>query len=421
MSKLKKTGIRKFLIFPILIFIIALFTGCGPASSGGEKEAVSLTLWCDDRNMEILRSSLETFREMYKDEAEFDFSYGTESEISCKETVLADPQAAADIYVFADDQFYELWSAGALLEITRNTDEVIEAVGGVDSGAAHAAMKDGKLYAYPETEGNGYFLYYRPSYFSEEDIQSLDNILKTAAANNKKFAMDFSSGWYIYSFFKAAGLDISYDTNTNLASCNWNSTDGKYTGVDVVNAMLKVAAHPGFVSATDGAFLEGVKDGSIIAGVNGPWNADSVKEAWGDDFAAAKLPCCNIKSDQLQMCSFTGYKLVGINAYTKYPEWSMRLAEYLTGEDIQLRRFKEIGECPANVNVAHSEEVQASPVVAALAEQSRYGYTQNVPASFWDASELLGAMIAGLNSDNRDIQEVLDSMVKVVEATSSDE
>ena len=417
MSKLKNSGIIKILIFPVLIFIIVLSVGCGASSTGKQKEAVELTLWCDDRNMNILQSSLEEFREMYKDEADFEFHYGTESEISCKETVLADPEAAADIFVFADDQFNELWSAGALLEVTRNAGKVIDSVGGVDSGAAHAAMRNGKLYAYPETEGNGYFLYYRPSYFKAEDLESLNDILKTAASNNKKFTMDFSSGWYIYSFFKGAGLDVSYDVNTDTSVCNWNAVDGKYTGVDVVNAMLKVAAHPGFVSATDEGFLKGVKDGSIIAGVNGPWNADTVKEAWGDDFAAAKLPCYTLKGDQVQMCSFTGYKLLGVNAYSKYPEWAMKLAEYLTGEDIQLRRFKEIGECPANVKAAQNEEVQASPVVAALAAQSRYGFTQNVPGTFWDASELLGAFIAGLNADNRDIQEVLDSMVMTVEGT----
>ena len=421
MSNLKGTGIRKFLIFPILIFIIVFYAGCGAAASGDERETVELTLWCDDRNMDILQSSLEEFKEKHKDEADFEFHYGTESEISCKETVLADPEAAADIFAFADDQFNELWSAGTLLEVTRNTDEIIESVGGVHSGAAQAAMRNGKLYAYPETAGNGYFLYYRPSYFSKEDIESLDTILKIAASNNKKFTMDFSSGWYIYSFFKAAGLDISYDINTDTASCNWNDTEQKYTGVDVVNSMMKVAAHPGFISTTDDGFLKGIEDGSIIAGVNGAWNADRVKELWGEDFAAAKLPCYTLKGDQVQMCSFTGYKLVGVNVHTKYPEWAMRLAEYLTGEDIQLRRFKEIGECPANAKVAQSDEVQSSPVVAALAEQSRYGFTQNVPGTFWDASELLGATIAGLNGDNRDIQMLLDGMVEAVEGSGSNE
>ena len=409
---------RKILCL-ISILFVALLSGCGNAAA--DKEPIKLTLWCDDRNMDILQSALDDFQELYKDDATFEFSYGTESEISCKETVLADPEAAADIYVFADDQFNELWSAGTLLEITEDTDNVIESVGGKSSGAAAAAMRDDKLYAYPETAGNGYFLYYRPSYFSDEDIQSLDSILKIAASNNKKFTMDFSSGWYIYSFFKAAGLDINYDVNTGVTNCTWNATDGKYSGEDVVNAMLKIAAHPGFVSATDDGFLSGVKDGSIIAGVNGAWNAESVQQAWGDDFAVAKLPCYTIKSDQVQMCSFTGYKLVGVNAYTKYPEWSMKLAEYITGEQIQLRRFEQIGECPANVKVAASEEVQASPVIAALAEQSQYGFTQNVPNSFWDASTLLGTTIAGLNGDNKNIQEMLDSTVEAIEAPISDE
>ena len=346
-------NLKHFVILACIMSSVLLLSACGAAAER-EKETVKLTLWCDDRNMDILQSALDDFREQYKDEVEFEFSYGTESEISCKETVLADPEGAADLYVFADDQFNELWSAGALMEINENKDKIVAAVGGEESGAAVAAMRDGKLYAYPETAGNGYFLYYRPSYFSEEDIQSLDTILKIAASNNKKFTMDFSSGWYIYSFFKAAGLDINFDVNTGETQCGWNSTDGKYKGTDVVDAMLKIAEHPGFISTTDDGFLSGVKDGSIIAGVNGAWNAENVQAVWGDDFAAAKLPSYTLKNDRVQMCSFTGYKLLGVNAYTKYPQWSMRLAEYITGEEIQLKRFEEIGECPANIKVAGS-------------------------------------------------------------------
>ena len=113
----KADGVRRFTAFFTAFLLLVLLSGCG-ASSASENEPVKLTLWCDDRNMDILQSSLEGFREMHKDEAEFEFSYGTESEITCKETVLADPEAAADIFVFADDQFNELWSAGVLLEIT---------------------------------------------------------------------------------------------------------------------------------------------------------------------------------------------------------------------------------------------------------------------------------------------------------------
>ena len=40
-----------------------------------------------------------------------------------------------------------------------------------------------KLYAYPETSGNGYFLYYNKEYFSENDIDKLDTILDTSLSS----------------------------------------------------------------------------------------------------------------------------------------------------------------------------------------------------------------------------------------------
>jgi arabinogalactan oligomer/maltooligosaccharide transport system substrate-binding protein len=116
------------------------------------------------------------------------------------------------------------------------------------------------------------------------------------------------------------------------------------------------------------------------------------------------------------MCSFTGYKLVGVNAYTQNADWAMRLARRMTDEKNQLKRFEDTGECPSNVNAESSDEVQAAPAVAALAEQSRYGYIQSVAEPFWNASSLFGITIAGGNADNNDLQALLDTMVDGITA-----
>lgn len=43
-------------------------------------------------------------------------------------------------------------------------------------------------------------LYYNKKYLSDSDVKTLDGILKVAEKNHKKFMMDWSSGWYLYSF-----------------------------------------------------------------------------------------------------------------------------------------------------------------------------------------------------------------------------
>ena len=89
----------------------------------------------------------------------------------------------------------------------------------------------------------------------------------------------------------------------------------------------------------------------------------------------------------------------------------MRLAEYLANEETQLLRFETVGQCPANLSVANSDKVKASPAVSATAEQAPYSYIQHVADPFWDASSEFGTIIANGNPDAINLQDLLDKMV----------
>ena len=184
--------------------------------------------------------------------------------------------------------------------------------------------------------------------------------------------------------------------------------------MDVAQAMLDVAASPAFSNRTDTAFLSGVQDGSVIAGVSGVWNAVAVKEAWGDDMGAAKLPTYTCAGQQVQMASFSGCKLIGVNAYSRHPDWAARLAEWIVSEENQRLRFELRGQGPANVNAANSPEVQASPAIAALLEQSNYSQLQRVGGKFWDpVAEFSGSMAQG-NPSGASLQVQLDRLAEGV-------
>lgn len=398
----------------VIITALTLTAGCFPRVS---KPTVNLSVWWSDENdRELINAEIEKFKEKYSDEAQLEITISTENVLTVRNTVLARPQSAADVYMFADDQFDDLCRAGALHDITENTDDIIAANGGADNGICRAVTYGDKLYGYPITTGNGYFLYYNSSYFTEDDIKSLDRILEISAENGKKTAIDYSSGWYIYSFFRGAGMNLGINDDGISNHCNWNSTDGKYKGTDVVEAMLAIANHNGFANLDDKGFLNGVKDGTVIAGINGAWNAETVKAAWGDNFAAAKLPSFTIAGDSVQMWSFSGYKLLGVNAYTENPEWAMKLAEFLSSEDIQIKRFEIIGECPSNVNAAQSPTVKSAPVIAALMEQARFADSQRIANTYWNPSYIFGITMAGGNPDNKDLQAILDTLVNGITA-----
>lgn len=413
---MRRIGIKAILLSAALAVTSVLTSGCA-GKERKELPVVKLSVWwSDEEDRELINRTIKAFQEEHADEAVFEIAVSKENILTVRETVLNNVNAAADIFVFADDQFEALRQAGALLEISENVDDIIAANGGKDNGACRAAMYDDRLYAYPLAAGNGYFLYYNSAYFSAEDIQNLDRMLEISAENGKKLTIDYSSGWYIYSFFQGAGLELKLSADGIANECNWNAVDAQYAGVDVAEAMLQIALHDGFVSCDDQGFLDGVRNGNIIAGVNGPWNAEAVKQAWGDDFATAKLPCYTIAGDQVQMSSFSGYKLLGVNPNSENSYWAMKLAERLSDEEMQLGRFASIGECPSNVNAALSEEVLASPVIAALSEQSQYAHAQHIADTYWHPTYIYGITIAGGNPDHQDLQTLLDNMTNEITA-----
>ncbi len=228
--------------------------------------------------------------------------------------------------------------------------------------------------------------------------------------------MDWSSAWYVYAFFGNTGMEVRINEDGITNTCTWNSAEGSIRGVDVAQAMLDIAASPAFSNRTDTAFLTGVQDGSVIAGVSGVWNAVAVKEAWGDDMGAAKLPTFTCAGQQIQMASFSGCKLIGVNAYSPEAEWAARLAEWITGEDGQARRFAVRGQGPSNIRAANSPEVQGSPAIAALLAQSEFSQLQRVGGKFWDpVTEFAGNMALG-NPGGVPLQEQLDRLVEGVTA-----
>lgn len=404
--------IRKLLSVVVMLAVCAgVFSGCNTVEPPKD---VMLSVWCASEDIPMITEMVEAFKEKYKDEANLSITISAEGEDTCKDTILANPEAAADVFSFAADQFNSLRAAGALLKLTENADSIKRANSA--SSVEVVTASDGQLYAYPATASNGYFLYYNSNYLTEEDVKSLDRILEVAAKNGKKVTMDIGSGWYIYSFFKGAGLDVELSDDGTANVCNWNSTSGSYTGVDVAQAMLRIAEHEGFFACGDDTFKADAKNGSVIAGISGTWLSNDIKEAFGDGYAAAKLPEYTIKDSSVQMHSFAGYKLIGVSAHTDEPIWSQRLADWITNEENQLKRFEMRGEGPSNINAASTDEVKASIAISALSEQSRFGHLQNVADSFWTPTSIFGNTIAAKNMDNIDLQVLLDTMVSGITA-----
>ena len=427
MIEIRKTmkgqkNMKKFLAIALALCMVFALAACGqtaapaaseaPAESAAPeaKEPIKLTVWVGDNYPAVTEKMIESFKAAYPDET-FDITIGIESESTCKDTILTDPEAAADVFTFADDQLNELVNAGAIQKVEMNVDTITAAN---TAGAIAAASVDGTLYAYPMSASNGYFLFYDSNFFTEEDVQSLNTMCEKAAAEGKSVGMQFGAdgGWYLYSFFKGAGLNMAVNEDGVTNSCDWNNE----TGVAVCQGILDLVATGAFIADATSNLVSGAADGSVVALVDGTWDSGAIQEAFGDGYACVKLPTFNVNGEAVQMSSFAGYKLIGVNPHSANVGWAMLLAEWLTNEENQVLRFEDQGDGPSNVNAAVSDAVAANPALAALAAQSEFATVQRVGGNYWTNAATLGTILSNGNPDGTPLNELLDTAVAGITA-----
>ncbi len=382
-----------------------------PALESGK---VELTIWAGDSYDDCLFEMVESFKQEYAGQADFEINVMESSDADTRNAVLNDIYNAGDIFSMPDDQLYSLIAGGGLSPVENQ-----EAIKNANlAEAVEAASYNGTLYAYPYSADNGYFLYYNKDYLTADDVKTMDGLLAAAEAVGKKVSMEFNSGWYLYSFFGNTGLEFGINDDSITNHCNWNSTEGSIKGVDIAEALLNITASPAFVPQPDGDFVTGVQSGDFIAGVSGVWNAAAIKEAWGDAYGAVKLPTYTCAGQQIQMASFTGYKMYGVNAYSEHLGWAHKLAEWITNEQNQTLRFNARSTGPSNINAAASEDVAKDPAIAAIIDQSRYGVLQRVGNSYWNACTSFADIIAAGNTDNLELQDLMDTLVSGITASA---
>lgn len=409
----------------LAIFLsVAMVLAMMAIPAAAEGEAIDLVLWGAEEDQALLAELVEGFKAQYAGQT-FNIQIGVESESTAKDTILTDVEAAADVFAFATDQLNDLIAAGALINLDSEISAVLPAYAGktIDDvkaanagGIVDAATRDGKLYAFPMAAGNNYFLYYDSTKISAEDAASWDTLLAAAEKAGSKVGMTFASGWYNASFFLGAGFVANMNEDgTTVIDWNGTSADG-FTGVDVAKAMAAIAANPGFLAVADGDLSNQIASGSVCAVVSGTWDASACQAAFGEGYAAAKLPTFTCAGKQVQQSCFSGGKLMGVNAYSKQSGWAVLLAEYLTNETSQAARFEQRGAAPSNIVAASAEAVLNDTAIAASAAQDQFGAAQNVGGKYWDPTATFGQMVANgeLPADDAGIQGVLDTLVEGV-------
>ena len=384
----------------LMLLMTLSLVACAPKEEVKEVKDVTLKVWGAQEDQDMLTGMIEEFKTAHP-EANWTIELGVVGEPDARTKYLEDPEAAADVFAFPNDQVMDLVNAGALYEVTINKDAIVAA--NIQS-AVDSATVDGKLYGYPMTADNGYFMYYDKSVFTEADVKSLDKMLEVAGAAGKSVFMDVSNGWYIASFFIGAGNKFELVDGKQILDFN------NEMGVKVGEAIKAFTANKAFLTGDDNVLKAGLGS-TIAAGVSGTWNAGDISTILGANYGATKLPTINLGGVATQMGSFAGFKLMGVNSLTAFPEEAMALAEFLTNEANQIKRFETRKLGPSNKNAAMNEAVLADVALSALAQQSPFAMSQNsVAGTYWGPAEAFGLALE--NKDYKmSIKEMLDALV----------
>lgn len=384
-----------------------LLAGCGEK----KKETVSLTLWGPAQQKEMAEEMIEAFKQENTDK-EYNIKYDVVSEQDASKTITTDVSAGADVYAFANDQLLVLQRAGALAQVGGGYLDAVKQNNSASSVAA--ATHDGKVWAYPYSDDNGYFLYYNKSKVTRTD--TLEHILEDCSKANATFQMNLNEAWYCTSFFFATGAtyEVKYDKEGAVESVACDFDDAE-KGTAAGKAMIALTANSAFSSGDDNAIAAALTDGTFGAAVSGTWNAELISKSLGENYAACKLPTFNVDGKDYQMGSFAGCKLYGVNPMSKNLGDAHKLAAFLSGEKMQQKRFDDMQIGPSNTKVAASDGVKANVALAALAAQAEHATAQTaVPGNFWDAVNAFGQAAVNKSIKESDLAAQLKTMADLI-------
>lgn len=325
-------------------------------------------------------------------------------------------ETAPDLYAYASDQTLGLVSKGALAEVPSTYSTAMKTDMGDE--VMNAAKVGKKYYGYPYAGDNGYFLYYNKSLFTgkESKLDTLDGVVEICKANNVKLsyklADTFFSTGLMFSF--GARYDVTLSTDGKSISSISADFDGEY-GMKAAKAMQSIINNENIDTTKDGQKAPTTANG-LGATVDGSWNANTYKEAMGDNYACVKLPSVTVDGTTANLGSFLGYKLYGVNPSKGGTDTTKlatlhQLASYLVSEDVQKDRFTQLTIAPTLKSVKALKAVQDTPHIKAIAAQAEFSVAQTiVPNNIWvESTSPYTGIMAKKNATEAELQTILNT------------
>lgn len=385
------------------MMVIGLFAACGTSGNnsestpagdetGGKVEAqdIALKVWgpqneLGENNDGWLPKMCEAFDEAHP-EWNITWTYEVCGEGDAGTNVTKDPTVAGDIYFFANDQLGTLLQSNAIARLGGDTLAQVEA-DNTDEMIASVSV-DGAVYGVPFTT-NTWFMYYDSSVFSAEDVKSLETMLEKG-----KVSFPLTTGWYFGSFYVANGGTFFGDGTDASAGIDFSGEKG----VAVTNYLVDLVKNANFINDADGKGKAGLSDGTVNAIFSGTWDASAVKEALGENWAAAVPPTITIDGEQKQITPFGGSKAIAVNPNSAQPAAAAALAAYLATPEAQLAHYEFNGTAPVSTKLLSENETVMADLSCAIAVETvgKYAVTQpSIPEmnAYWGSAESMAKAI----------------------------
>ena len=386
------------------------------ADYGNVKEKIFI--WASDAECDVINDIVDDYNAQQTDaNKKFNVELKAVSEADAGTTLSNDPTVAnaPALFLCADDHINNLVSKNIVLEVQGAYKDRIEE--NIADISITASSLNGKLYGFPVTSDNGYFLWYNSDYFTADDVTSLEKIINICKTESKTIGFDIENGYYANSFImspQAAGLDsLKWTRNSQgqiVYNINWDNAEAIKVSEYAQSLLQPLQTSGTIVGDTAGAnalFAQGFTDGDMIACISGTWmESDLTKAIGAEKLAATKLPEYHVDGKAYQMASFSGTKVYCINKTRPAAEQRVAaaLADLLTTKEAQLRRYEIRQSVPCNeearLDARYKEHLTKSAV--AIQAQSEFSATQSQAAEgrYWDAGKAIGGCyIKGLPAE----------------------
>jgi arabinogalactan oligomer/maltooligosaccharide transport system substrate-binding protein len=421
---------KKILALLLAVIMVMSFAACGdpkptpgptdpskntdPSKGGTEITEVTLKVWGPSEDQAEGGWLLKMEEEFAAAHPEYKITWENSvcSEADAGSLVTADPAAAGDVYMFANDQLGTLINANAISKLGGDFEAQVKNDNS-QTLVNTVTYTDGKIYGFPMTN-NCWFMYYNKDVFSEEDVKSLDTMLTKGVV-----AFPWGNGWYNGTFFFANGGTMFGEQGIDgAAGIQFGKDNGGY---EAALKMVQLAANENFKDDVDNLGMTGLMTGDVDAYFSGSWHYADLYAALGEKLGAVQLPTVEIGGAQKQMKAFAGSKAVGVNPNASNPKAATQFAAFLASEAAQKARYEMRGVIPAAKNLANDESVKSNMVaVAEINTMTNTSVGQpTIPemGQFWTPAGNFGGLISNGEVNESNYKEQVDQMMGALNNT----